>query len=190
MRFIRTITLVSMAVAVLGLSGCATISTLGKLEDGAGAEALKLWDRWIEGEGDIAVATTWERKVKPGVTVEEVEQILKIVATEKNMRDVGTLPLSREIEARTGRKEKILTIYNFCSPMIARRMADFSPHMAAYMPCRVTLLEKEDGLWLYTLNMDMMVKMGRKLPSPLKEEAWHVRQTMYEMMERASKGEF
>jgi hypothetical protein len=51
-------------------------------------------------------------------------------------------------------------------------------------------LEKDDGLWLYTLNMDMMVKMGRKLPSPLKEEAWHVRQTMYEMMERASKGEF
>jgi uncharacterized protein (DUF302 family) len=190
MRFIRTITLASMAAAVFGLSGCATISTLGKLEDGAGAEALKLWDRWIEGEGDIAVATTWERKVKAGVTVAEVEQILKIVATEKNMRDVGTLPLSREIEARTGRKEKLLTIYNFCSPMIARRMADFSPHMAAYMPCRITLLEKDDGLWLYTLNMDMMVKMGRKLPSPLKEEAWHVRQTIYEMMERASKGEF
>jgi uncharacterized protein (DUF302 family) len=69
-------------------------------------------------------------------------------------------------------------------------MADFSPHMAAYMPCRVALVERPDGLWLYTLNMDMMVKMGRKLPSPLKEEAWSVRQAMWEMMERASKGEF
>jgi hypothetical protein len=43
---------------------------------------------------------------------------------------------------------------------------------------------------LFTLNMDMMVKMGRKLPSPLKEEAWKVRETMWQMMERASKGLF
>lgn len=68
-------------------------------------------------------------------------------------------------------------------------MVDFSPHMAAYLPCRITVVEKEDGLWLYTLNMDMMVKMGRKLPSPLKEEARAVRDTLWEMMERASKGE-
>jgi hypothetical protein len=38
--------------------------------------------------------------------------------------------------------------------------------------------------------MDMMVKMGRKLPSPLKEEAWKVRETIYQMMDRAAKGEF
>jgi uncharacterized protein (DUF302 family) len=61
--------------------------------------------------------------------------------------------------------------------------------MAAYLPCRITVVEKEDGLWMYTLNMDMMVKMGRKLPSPLKEEAKAVRDTIWEMMERGSKGE-
>jgi uncharacterized protein (DUF302 family) len=69
-------------------------------------------------------------------------------------------------------------------------MVDFSPHMAAYLPCRISIVEKEDGLWLYTLNMDMMVKMGRKLPSPLKEEATAVRDTIWEMMERGHKGEF
>jgi uncharacterized protein (DUF302 family) len=69
-------------------------------------------------------------------------------------------------------------------------MVDFSPHMAAYLPCRISMVEKEDGLWLYTLNMDMMVKMGRKLPSPLKEEAKAVRDTIWEMMERGHKGEF
>jgi uncharacterized protein (DUF302 family) len=172
------------------LTGCGTISTLGKLESGAGSEANRMWDRWVEGEGDIAVATTWERKVKAGVTAQEVEQVLKQVATERNMRDVGTLPLSKELEARSGKKEKLLTVYSFCSPATARRMVDFSPHMAAYLPCRVSMVEKEDGLWLYTLNMDMMVKMGRKLPSPLKEEAKAVRDTIWEMMERGSKGEF
>ncbi|WP_396436021.1 DUF302 domain-containing protein [Limnohabitans sp.] len=172
------------------LTGCGTLGTLGKLEDGAATEASRMWDRWIEGGGDIAVATTWERKVKSGITASEVEQVLKQVATERNMRDVGTLPLSKELEARSGQKEKLLTVYSFCSPLTARKMVDFSPHMAAYLPCRVSMVEKEDGLWLYTLNMDMMVKMGRKLPSPLKEEAQAVRDTIWEMMERGSKGEF
>lgn len=181
----------AMTVTLLTVTGCGTISTLGKLEDGAGAEASRMWDRWIEGEGDIAIATTWERKVKKGMTGKDVEEILKLVAVERNMRDVGTLPLSKELEARSGKKEKLLTVYSFCSPDTARKMVDFSPHMAAYLPCRVSLVELDDGsLMLYTLNMDMMVKMGRKLPSPLKEEAQRVRDTIWQMMERASKGEF
>jgi uncharacterized protein (DUF302 family) len=181
----------AMTATLLTVTGCGTISTIGKLEDGAGAEASRMWDRWIEGEGDIAVATTWERKVKKGMTGKDVEEILKLVAVERNMRDVGTLPLSKELEARSGKKEKLLTVYSFCSPDTARKMVDFSPHMAAYLPCRVSLVELDDGsLMLYTLNMDMMVKMGRKLPSPLKEEAQRVRDTIWQMMERASKGEF
>ena len=181
----------ALAATLLATTGCGTLSTLGKLEDGAGAEASRMWDRWVEGEGDIAVATTWERKVKPGLTGEDVEQILKLVAVERNMRDVGTLPLSKELEARSGKKEKLLTVYSFCSPATARKMVDFSPHMSAYLPCRVSIAEHDDGsLWLYTLNMDMLGKMGRKLPSPLKEEAQAVRDTIWQMMERASKGEF
>lgn len=177
-------------VGAATLSGCGTLNTISKLEDGAGSEASRMWDRWVDGNGDIAVATTWERKVKDGVSASDVEQILKMVAVERNMRDVGVLPLSKELEARSGKKEKHLTVYSYCSPGTARRMVDFSPHMAAYLPCRISVVEKEDGLWLYTLNMDMMIKMGRKLPSPLKEEARAVRDTIYEMMERASKGEF
>ena len=173
------------------LTGCGTISTMGKLETGAAAEAGRMWDRWVDGNGDIAVATTWERKVKAGVSPKDVEEILKMVAVERNMRDVGVLPLSKELEARSGKKEKLLTVYSYCSPATARKMVDFSPHMSAYLPCRVSVVEHDDGsLWLYTLNMDMMVKMGRKLPSPLKEEAQAVRDTIWEMMQRASKGEF
>lgn len=180
----------ALTATLLVTTGCGSLATISKLEDGAGAEASRMWDRWVEGGGDIAIATTWERKVKDGISADEVEQILKGVAVERNMRDVGTLPLSKELEARSGKKEKLLTVYSFCSPETARKMVDFSPHMAAYLPCRISMVEKEDGLWLYTLNMDMMVKMGRKLPSPLKEEAMAVRNTIWEMMERGSKGEF
>jgi uncharacterized protein (DUF302 family) len=179
-----------LVAAAFFMTGCGTISTLGKLEDGAGAEASKMWDRWIEGGGDIAVATTWERKVQPGVTVADIEAVFDQISVERNMRSVGELPLSKELESRSGKKEKFLKVYSYCSPTIAREMVDFSPHMAAYLPCRLTVVEKEDGLWIYTLNMDMMVKMGRKLPSPLKEHAWSVRETLYQMIERGSKGQF
>ncbi|GAB4206831.1 MAG: hypothetical protein Fur0019_10560 [Tibeticola sp.] len=190
MKAWRGVVQVALLAGAALLSGCGTISTLGKLEDGAGAEASRMWDRWIEGNGDIAVATTWERKVKPGVTINDIEQILVQIASERNMKGVGDLPLSKELEARSGKKEKFLKVYSFCTPTTAREMVDFSPHMAAYLPCRITVVEHDDGsLWLYTLNMDMMVKMGRKLPSPLKEHAMAVRDTIWEMMERASKGE-
>lgn len=131
------------------LAGCGTINTFGKLEDGAGAEAGRMWDRWIETGGDIAVATTWERKVKDGVAANDIEQILRSVAVERNMKEVGVLPLSRELEARTGARQKLLTVYSFCTPAAARHMVEFSPHMAAYLPCRVSVVEKADGFWLY-----------------------------------------
>ena len=186
-RILRGLPLLALVALT---TGCGTISTMGKLEDGAGGEASRMWDRWVDAEGDIAVATTWERKVKPGVTVKDIEDVLTQIAAERNMKGVGELPLSKELEARTGQPQKFLKVYSFCTPTTARMMVDFSPHMAAFLPCRITVVEKEDGLWMYTLNMDMMVKMGRKLPSPLKEEAWKVRQTIWDMMERGSKGEF
>jgi uncharacterized protein (DUF302 family) len=185
----RFIPLLLTASAVL-LSGCGTITAMNNLADGAGTESMRMWDRWVGSKGDIAVATTWERKVKAGVTIAQIEMALASISAEENMRSVGELPLSKELEARSGKKEKFLKVYSYCTPATARRMVDFSPNMAAYLPCRITVVERDDGLWMYTLNMDMMVRMGRKLPSPLDQEAMKVRDTIWKMMERASQGDF
>ncbi len=179
-----------LAGMALLMTGCGTITAVNNLADGAGSESMKMWDRWVDSKGDIAVATTWERKVKPGVTIEQIETSLQSISAEDNMRAVGELPLSKELEARTGKKEKFLKVYSYCSPATARMMVDFSPHMAAYLPCRISVVERDDGLWMYTLNMDMMVKMGRKLPPDLQRDAMKVRNTIWKMMERASQGDF
>ena len=188
MKFSTQFAVVLLTVGTL--SGCGTVSAIRNLEDGAGAESMKMWDRWVEAKGDIAVATTWDRKVKEGVTIEQIEASLASIAAEDNMRMVGELPLSKELEARSGKKEKFLKVYSYCTPSTARTMVDFSPHMAAYLPCRITVAEKEDGLWMYTLNMDMMIRMGRKLPEGLKSDALKVRNTVWKMMEKGSQGEF
>lgn len=181
-----------LTVALLGaaLTGCGTIATMGKLEEGAAGEAGRMWDRWVDSGGDIAVATTWERKVKAGVTLDQIEQALASVATEMNIRPVGELPLSKELEARSGKPERLLKVYNYCNPQTARKMVNFSPHMSAYLPCRISIVEQDDGLWMYTLNMDMMIKMGRKLPPDLKADAMKVRDAIWMMMEKGSTGDF
>jgi len=179
-----------LCAACVALSGCGTLRTAAKLEDGAGAEAGRLWDRWIEKDGDIAATVTWERKVEPGITVKEVEEALASVAAEDNVKEVGTLPLSSELAARSGKPQRFLKVYSYCDPETARLMVDFSPHMAAFLPCRIVLLEKEDGLWLYTLNMDMLIHMGRKLPPELRAAALEMRATIAKMLERGARGEF
>lgn len=179
-----------LTLLLLAQAGCGTLRAAGGTEDGAAAEALTVWGRWVDSGGDIAAATTWERKVEPGVGVAEVEQAFASVAAEDNIKGVGEFPLSKELEARSGKPERFLKVYSYCSPATARKMIDFSPHMAAYLPCRITVLEKEDGLWIYTLNMDMLTRMGRKLPPDVKQAVTQVRDTMWKMLERGSKGEF
>lgn len=191
MTYIKNITKsLIVIVALVGLSGCGTIHAMRNLEEGSGATFMDMWDKWVESEGDIAVATTWAVKVKPGVTIADIEAALATVATDENTKAVGVLPLSDELEARTGQKQKMLKVFSYCSPATARMMVDFSAAMAAYLPCRVTVVEREDGLWLYSLNMDMMIKMGKKMPPELKEATMKVRNTIWKMMEKGASGEF
>ena len=181
-------------VLVVGLalstSGCGTLRAAANLEQGAGAEAVRMWSRWVDSEGDIAVATTWSVRVAPGVTVEQIEQAFASTAAEYNLRAVGELSPAKDLPVPAGQRIRFLKVYSYCSPTVALRMLEFSPAMAAYLPCRVTLMEREDGLWLYTLNMDMMTRMGRKLPPELKAEAGRVRDAIRAMLDRGSAGEF
>jgi uncharacterized protein (DUF302 family) len=175
------------ACAPLLLSACGTLGAAAQAEQGAGAEFAGVWGRWADSGGDIAAAVTWERKVRPGVTVADIEDAFASVAAEENLKMVGSLPLSKELQARSGQPQKFLKVYSYCDPETARAMVDFSPHMAAFLPCRITVLEKEDGLWIYTMNMDMLTKMGRKLPPELKPRVMRVRDAVRKMLERGAR---
>lgn len=179
----------ALAAGVATLSGCGTMNAVGNLEEGAGSTFMDIWDKWVKAEGDIAEATMWEVKVKDGVKLEDVKDAINSVATNRNIKNVGELPLSEELKAR-GVKSGVVHVMSFCNPDTARKMIDFSPAMGGFLPCRVNIIEKADGLYIYTMNMDMAIKMGRKMPAELKEATMQVRDTMWEMLEKGSKGEF
>lgn len=141
--------------------------------------------------GNAAEATIWKRQVADGLKVEDVEDVMKSVASELNIRNVGELPLSKQVELMTGQKQRFLKIYMYCNPLTAAKMVDYSDSFSAYLPCRISLVEDKQGkYWLYSLNMDMMIHGGKPLPPELKKDAERVRTVILAMMDRAAKGEF
>ncbi|HSG10178.1 MAG TPA: DUF302 domain-containing protein [Gammaproteobacteria bacterium] len=141
--------------------------------------------------GNGAEATIWKVPVADGLSVEDVEQTMRFVANEHNIKNVGELPLSEQVAAMTGEPQRYLKIYMFCNPLTAAKMVDYSDAFSAYLPCRISLVEDKTGkLWIYTLNMDMMIHGGTRLPDELFEEANTVKDVILDIMNRGAAGDF
>ncbi len=141
--------------------------------------------------GNAAEATIWKFQVEEGLSIEDVDETIKAVANELNIKNVGELPLSEQVEAMSGKESRFFKIYMFCNAMTAAQMLDYSDAYSAYLPCRVSLVEDKQGqLWLYSLNMDAMIYGGTPLPPALKEEAMGVKNIILEILSRGAEGDF
>ncbi|MGB5443282.1 MAG: DUF302 domain-containing protein [Gammaproteobacteria bacterium] len=159
--------------------------------DGKAGEVYTEMSKRLLASGNAAEATVWKIPVAADLSAEDVEQTMRFVANELNIKNVGELPLSAQVEAMTGEKQRFLKIYMFCDPLTAAKMVDFSDAFSAYLPCRVSLIEDKSGkLWLYSLNMDMMIHGGKTLPADLFAEANKVKDTILDIMKRGAEGDF
>jgi uncharacterized protein (DUF302 family) len=141
--------------------------------------------------GNGAEATVWKVPVAKDLSAQDVEDAMKSVANEHNFKNVGELPLSEQVAVMTGEDQRFWKIYMFCDPLTAAKMVNYSDAFSAYLPCRIALVEDKTGqLWLYTLNMDMMIHGGTKLPDELYEEATNVKEIILDIMNRGAAGEF
>lgn len=141
--------------------------------------------------GNAAEATIWKIQVDEGLTVEDVDQTINFIANGHNIKNVGELPLSDQVAAMTGEEQRFLKIYMFCNPLTAAKMVEYSDAFSAYLPCRLSLVEDKTGrLWIYTLNMDLMIHGGTSLPPDLFAEANTVKEVILDIMNRGAKGEF
>jgi uncharacterized protein (DUF302 family) len=170
--------------------GVVNLANLRSFDSKAPEIYLDMAKKLIE-TGNAAEATVWKVPVQEGLGWEDVEQTMRFVANEHNIKNVGELPLSEQVAAMTGKPQRFLKIYMFCNPLTAANMFDYSVAFSAYLPCRISLIEDPQGkLWLYTLNMDMMIHGGEVLPEALKEEAIGVKDTILDIMNRGATGEF
>ena len=167
-----------------------SLAVIGGFEDNAVDVFTDMGVKLLE-TGNMAEASIWKIPVDEGMSAEDVEETMKFVANEHNFKNVGEMPLYKEVEAMSGKPYRYVKIFMFCNALTASRMLDYNDAFSSYLPCRITLIEDEEGkLWLYTLNMDGMIYGGRPLPAELKEEAENVKEIILDIMNRGATGEF
>lgn len=127
--------------------------------------------------------------LKGGVSAEDAAEAMTSKAVELNLKIVGRQRVHEEVRAR-GQEARHLEILQFCDPEDAVKMVTLDPIYAAYMPCRVALVEDTEGkMWLMMLNLDMLIN-SNTLPPELQEIAIRVNQAMLAIMTAGALGEF
>jgi len=192
MQFIKNVLAVVGVIAIA--AGVALFikaqSILAGFDPGARETYANMVETLIK-TGNPAEATVWKAQVKDGLSFDDVDQAIRSVATSMNIKDVGALPLGDQVSAMEGKPWRKLKIYLYCNPLTAAHMIDYSDAFSAYLPCRIALLEDKTGkLWIYTLNMDMLISGGKPLPPELKKEALGVKKIMQTILSDGAKGEF
>lgn len=141
--------------------------------------------------GDITMASIVRVKVADDVSNNDVEEAMESIATAEGIRSVGMLPLSEMVELQTGEKQRFLKIYQYCAPRTAMTMVDHSDAFSAYLPCRIALIEDQEGQrWLYTLDMNAMIYGGAPLPDFLLEKALRVQEVITAIQMGGAEGDF
>ncbi len=146
--------------------------------------------------GNPAEATVWRVAVAPGLSAAEVEDVMDSVAGEHNLKRVGESQLFSDEHRDTvvtlaGIPYRFSKTLMYCNSLIAAKMFNQNMAYSAFTPCRITVIEDGEGrLWLYTLNIDMMIYGGKPLPDGLKQDALAVRDGIRDIMQRAATGEF
>ncbi|HFB98154.1 MAG TPA: DUF302 domain-containing protein, partial [Bryobacterales bacterium] len=83
--------------------------TLKAFDPGAGQTYLQLARDVLE-KGNAVEATVWKVPLEEGVSAEDAELAMKTVANELNISNVGELPLSKDVEAKSGHPYRFVKI--------------------------------------------------------------------------------
>jgi uncharacterized protein (DUF302 family) len=133
--------------------------------------------------------TVLKMSLAEGISGDAAVQAMLSKAAEINMKMVGHQNVSQELKAR-GMASPRLEILQFCNPEDAIRMVRFNTIYAAYMPCRIALVEDNEGrLWLEMLNLDMIIS-AYPLPAELQAIAIGVNGAMLSIITAGATGEF
>ena len=124
-----------------------------------------------------------------GVGPQDAVEAMLSKAAELNMKMVGHQNVGLELRNR-GIESPDLEILQFCNPEDAIKMVQFNTIYAAYMPCRIALVQDSEGKhWLEMLNLDMIIN-AYQLPPELQAIAITVNGTMLSILTAGATGAF
>ena len=127
-------------------------------------------------------------KLAEDVSADDAIESMKLRANFLNFKLVGHMPLSEQVKANGGESNR-MEIFQFCDASIAAKMVKHSMAFAGYLPCRISVVEDDEGqAWLITLNMDKT--MGdASLPKQLQYLGLKVRNNIYSIISAGAEGD-
>jgi hypothetical protein len=159
--------------------------------DPQATEVYKIFALKLLETKDAAMPMVWKFQVNDGIDPEQLKESMKSIAVQKGMFFAGESPFYKQVEAITGQPYRHISFMNFCDATVGKKMADYNDAYTAMMPCTISVVQDKAGkLFIYSMNMDLMIYGGKTLPDDLKKEALKVRGNMLAIMEGAAKGEF
>lgn len=132
--------------------------------------------------------TVYKMPLEEGVSMDDAVESMKLRANGLNFKLVAHLPLYQELQS-LGVESGRIEIFQFCDARIAADMLAHNIDFSAYLPCRITLIEDQEGKpWLVTLDLDRVMQVAN-LPPELLEKAMLVRDNIRSIMEAGAGGE-
>ncbi|MCR4304526.1 MAG: DUF302 domain-containing protein [Gallionella sp.] len=126
-------------------------------------------------------------QIQQGVGFDDAVEFLELRANRHNLKFIGVSPLYKEIEAVTGKPARRMEIFSFCDGLVAQQMIGTNPLMISFMPCRIAMVEDEQGArWI--ISMMMCRAMIRTLPVKIRKNAQRIMGAMKDSMLAASNG--
>lgn len=167
----------------ISLTACAT---------GGGDSAVTSTEMDLSADGEHTYVpiekTVVKMPVSKDVSLDDAVESMKLRANALNIKLVAELPLSKQIKAM-GESSRRMGIYQFCDALTAKKMVEYDIHFAAYLPCRISLIEDSHGKgWLLMMNMDLLIN-NPNLDGSLRKAAVGVRDSLMEIMTAGANGE-
>ena len=183
LSLIGGITLLAGVYLVINFGGM--MGKVTSLHPDAMGHYMDMFKKVLE-TGSSADAMIRKVRINDDVTTEEAIDNMRDIATDNNFLVVGDAKMSINSSIKTGGK-RYIRILSFCAPSVAEQFIGYSEAFGAFMPCRILIVEDDEGnRWLYTMSMELMLYGGKPLPDNMMEMALRVRGLMYGMMDAAA----
>ena len=154
------------------------------------ASAAALADKAVNVRITSASQSIVQVALEKGVSPEDAAQAMMIKAAKLKLDFVGQQRIYRPLQTGNIPAGIHLEIFQFCNLDDAHSLVMENLMFAAFMPCRIAMVEdKNRKVWLMTLNLDMVIDQ-KMLPPKLAEIAIRINQDMMKVLVAGATGDF
>jgi len=175
-----------IVVAYLAINFGGMMGKVSSLHPDAMGHYMEMFKKVLE-TGSSADAMIRKVRINDDVTTEDAIDNMRGIAGDNNFLVVGDAKMSIKSSIKDKDGKRYIRILSFCAPSIAEQFIGYSEAFGAFMPCRILIVEDDEGnRWLYTMSMELMLYGGKPLPDDMMVMALKVKNLMYGMMDAAA----